>query len=153
MPGRVVIEEVNSYVRRRWINELCAKRYMVYKMKENVETAFGFMSKVYALLDYEQDVLEDEGTPEEKQARIERKIKKVIEEFGVSWRVYSHSGQRCDISWRDDQNLPAPVDETVYGSLRLKDESANSWTKEDPTLSQMKEYLKDLAAGKIKTEE
>ena len=58
---------------------------MVYKMKENVETAFSFMSKVYGLLEYEKMVREDEDIPAaKKEIKIQEHIKKVAEEFGVS---------------------------------------------------------------------
>ncbi|KAI0452153.1 hypothetical protein F5B21DRAFT_506610 [Xylaria acuta] len=118
---------------QKWTKELCAKRLMVYKMKENVETAFSFMSKIYGLLEFEKMVREDEDIPaDKKEIKIQKKIKEVAEAFG---------------------RLPAPVDATVYGSLKIKDENAHSWTNEDPHLQEMQQYLKDMAAGKIKPEE
>jgi hypothetical protein len=69
----------------RWTKELCAKRFMVYKMKDNVETAFSFMSKIYGLLEFEKMVREDEDIPaDKKEAKIQKKIKEVAEAFGVS---------------------------------------------------------------------
>ncbi|KAI1741093.1 hypothetical protein F4680DRAFT_447461 [Xylaria scruposa] len=118
---------------QKWTKELCAKRFMVYKMKDNVETAFSFMAKIYGLLDFEKSMREIAEIPDDvKEAAIQKKIKEVAEEFG---------------------KLPAPVDDTVYGSLRIKDENAHSWTNEDPPLWEMQQYLKDLADGKIKPEE
>lgn len=62
---------------------------MVYKMKEDVETAFSFMSKVYGLLEFEQMVHEDEDIPaDKKDAKIQKKIKEVAEAFGVSGRGF-----------------------------------------------------------------
>ncbi|KAI0555814.1 hypothetical protein F4679DRAFT_577936 [Xylaria curta] len=71
--------------RGRWTNELCAKMFMVYKMKESVETAFSFMSKVYVLLEFEKMDHENKDIPDDKkEPKIQKMIKEVTEEFGVS---------------------------------------------------------------------
>ncbi|KAK5631491.1 hypothetical protein RRF57_007205 [Xylaria bambusicola] len=117
---------------QQWTLELCAKRFMVYKMKDNTETMFSFMSKIYGLLEYEKLIREDEDIPpKKKETKIQKKIQEVADEFG---------------------KLPVPVDATVYGSLGIKDEAARSWTNGDPTLGQVQQYIQDLGDGKVKTE-
>ncbi|TRX89798.1 hypothetical protein FHL15_009231 [Xylaria flabelliformis] len=131
--GINVEQRTNGCKLRRLTKELCTKRLMVCKMKENVETAFSFMSKVYGVLDFEELVCEDEDIPtDKKEKKIQKKIKEVAEAFG---------------------KLPAPVDATVCDSLKTKDENAHSWTKEDPDLKEMQQYMKELAHGKTKPEE
>lgn len=77
--------KANTFVQHRWTREHCAKRFMVYEMKDNVETAFSFMSKIYGLLEFEKVVREDEDIPaDKKEAKIQKKIKDVAEAFGVS---------------------------------------------------------------------
>ncbi|KAL3608807.1 hypothetical protein FPOAC2_03817 [Fusarium poae] len=104
--------------------DLASKRFMVRKLKDNVEAAFSFMDNIYGLLHFEDFVMEDEDIPEDKkQAKIAKKIKETSDKFA---------------------KVPVPADDAVYGALRLKDEAANSWLDEDPKMAAIKAHLEEL---------
>ncbi|KAM7188342.1 hypothetical protein V8F33_010682 [Rhypophila sp. PSN 637] len=108
----------------RYILDLASKRFMVRKLKDHVEASFGFMDEIYALLMFEDMVNQDEDIPKEKKAeKIAKKVKQTAEKFG---------------------KVKVPIDDTVVGSLKIKDENADSWTKEDPKLNQIQAHLEEL---------
>ncbi|KAM7211882.1 hypothetical protein V8F06_012724 [Rhypophila decipiens] len=73
---------------------------------------------------FEDMVNQDEDIPKEKKAeKIAKKVKQTAEKFG---------------------KVKVPIDDTVVGSLKIKDENADSWTKEDPKLNQIQAHLEEL---------
>lgn len=70
---------------REYTLDLASKRYIARKLKEDVETAFGFTEDIYRFFMFQDSLNADEGIPsDEKRSKITEKVKEALDKFAVS---------------------------------------------------------------------